>query len=80
MKSLLRFVLMISLVVAGKLTRQDSPVSAGAATARTTWQAPIQHVSLFQFMTPVKRKTNQGGGNRFWQATAPTPVHTASLE
>ncbi|WP_139924707.1 hypothetical protein [Hymenobacter sp. DG01] len=69
---------MISLVVAGKLTQQSHVASASAD--RTVWQIPAQNASFFESQNAVKRKTNQGGGGHFWQATAPTTVHATSLE
>ncbi|RPD46404.1 hypothetical protein DNI29_15520 [Hymenobacter sediminis] len=71
---------MIALVVAGKLTRQSHTASVSASADRTVWQIPAQNASFFESQTAVKRKTNQGGGNHFWQATAPTTVHATSLE
>jgi hypothetical protein len=77
MKSLLRFSLMLSLVVIGKINQQAS--SSVAAASKNSVQLPVQRASFFQQSTAVKQKLS-GGGSRFWQSTAPTVITASNLE
>ncbi|AHJ95977.1 hypothetical protein [Hymenobacter swuensis] len=79
MKSLLRFSLMLSLVVIGKINQSASVTASVAKAGNSTLQLPVQNASFFHHTTSVKRKI-EGGGSRFWQATAPAAVTANTME
>ncbi|MET4108917.1 hypothetical protein [Hymenobacter sp. UYP22] len=79
MKSLLRFSLMISLIVLGKLNQQVLTPGTAAKPTQAGWHLPVSAASFFHTAPAVKRKIS-GNSSSFWQATAPASVSTANIE
>ncbi|WP_141106639.1 hypothetical protein [Hymenobacter gelipurpurascens] len=70
MKTLLRLFLLVTLVVIGKLSKEDSAFPASAAkSAQSVLQAPVRSASLFFGQAVPKTSTNLGHEYQ-WHATS----------
>ncbi|SNR78055.1 MULTISPECIES: hypothetical protein [Hymenobacter] len=79
MKSLLKFFLLFSLVILGKVAKQQSFTVTTAKASRIGLQAPIRSASMLNSRLAAKSEVS-GGGSYFWQTTAPVTNEHVSYE